>query len=47
VLHLEGQVVDRAGSVRVDLGDVLKRDSGHGSRKGRCRGGLGASATHR
>jgi hypothetical protein len=29
VANLEGQVVDGAGSVRVDLGDVLKGDSGH------------------
>jgi hypothetical protein len=33
VPDLEGEVVDRTSSVRVDLCDVLKRDSGHGSRK--------------
>jgi hypothetical protein len=31
VANLEGQVVDGAGSVRVDLGDELKGDSGHRS----------------
>jgi hypothetical protein len=31
VAYLEGQVVDGAGSVRVDLGDVLKGDCGYPS----------------
>src|SRR5262249_36688677 len=45
VTDLEGQVVDRTGSVRVDLRDVLKRDSGHGSRKRTCRPGTQTPAT--